>query len=126
MFAIAIILLAISRSHSGKSMRFLKYTFYRLQFKKTLIRRQGRIEHFRIKRPPLKVDGRVVKYYQVETESFDSLYNLINHYKTKPLHCRVGANFSLTNSNPISTFNFSNIKGKPYYFGQTCTSTLSP
>lgn len=52
-----------------------------------LYRRQGKVFHLRIRRPTRNgIDGKPVKMYQLENGFyFDSLYNLIIHYKTNPL-----------------------------------------
>lgn len=73
--------------------------------------RSGSVNHCRIK---TKQDKQQMKYFLTDTKYFDSLYNLITHYRTNPL---ITAEFSIVLKEPVPQPN--KHEGKIWYHKQT-------
>ncbi|KAL1117080.1 hypothetical protein AAG570_004408, partial [Ranatra chinensis] len=70
-------------------------------------RRQGKVNHCRIRS---KQDRGQTKYSLIDTNSFDSLYSLITHYRTHPLRSQ---EFLITLAEPVPQPN--EHEGKEWY-----------
>lgn len=80
-------------------------------------RRSGRVQHCRIRSTS---DGDTVKYYLTDNLTFDSIYDLIQHYKEAHLRC---AEFELRLTDAVP--NASPHKTKAYVQHETSTAVMS-
>ncbi|XP_028039565.1 1-phosphatidylinositol 4,5-bisphosphate phosphodiesterase gamma-1 isoform X1 [Bombyx mandarina] len=76
--------------------------------------RQGKVNHCRIK---LKQERGVTKFYLIDSMCFDSLYNLITHYRSHPLRSQ---EFLITLKEPVPQPN--KHEGKEWFHAH-CTRT---
>lgn len=63
-----------------KAVKYLSFPYPPLH----IFRRSGRVQHCRIRSSS---DGDTVKYYLTDNLTFDSIYDLIQHYKEAHLRC---------------------------------------
>lgn len=72
---------------TGEEMLQKRKTCYKTSFPYASLhcfRRSGRVQHCRIRSSS---DGDTVKYYLTDNLTFDSIYDLIQHYKEAHLRC---------------------------------------